>query len=82
MVIEGLKLTILGMGMVFIFLVLLVTFIQISSSILASTTKQELKTLEGELSNSSSAKQNENNQSTLIAVITAAINTYRKHNQI
>ncbi len=80
MVIEGLKLTVLGMGMVFIFLVLLVTFIQISSSILASTTRQELKILEEELEKSASSTEHSCDQSTLIAVITAAINAYRKNN--
>ncbi len=79
MVIEGLKLTVLGMGMVFIFLVLLVTFIQISSSILASATELEIKALEDKLKQPASSKKSSNDQSNLVAIITAAINVYRKN---
>ena len=77
MVIEGLKLTVLGMGMVFIFLVLLVSFIHLTSYLLAGITQKELAFLEEE-SMKNASTQKGGDKSTLVAVIAAAISAYRK----
>ncbi len=72
MIYEGLKLTILGMGIVFLFLVFLFISINVSSKILKPYTDKELDEM-------AKAEIGED-KGKLVAIISAAINMYKKQN--
>jgi len=85
MIIEGIKLLILGMGVVFSFLLLLYAAISYSSVVLSSFTENEIqvlekKRLEQAQSKKSTQKPVSNDNTLITAVITAAVNAYRKNN--
>ncbi len=73
MIFEGLKLTALGMGVVFVFLCLLVVFISFASVLLKPLTEKEILEMEREDASSGPDKGK------LVAVITAAIQAYRSN---
>ena len=72
MIFEGLKLTILGMSVVFIFLVILVFIIKLNAKLCSSATRNEINALNANTGNSHSA-----GDGTLVSVITAAIKKYK-----
>lgn len=81
MLILGLKLTVVGMSVVFIFLVLMVQCISLSSHLLKSVTEKEVKEIEEnarqEALKRKQMSQSGSNDSKLVAVISAAIKMYR-----
>ena len=68
MIIEGLKLMVLGMVIVYVFLIVLMILVNISAKVFKGSTLTGLSTV-------SSAKKAEDE---LIAVLSAAITAYRK----
>ena len=83
MIIEGVKLMLLGMGVVFVFLFLLYIVILFSSVALRSFTEKELKAMtrqkkEKVVSRMGSATGEAEDQNLLTAIITAAIETHRR----
>lgn len=78
MIAEGLKLTLLGMSMVFIFLVLLVGAIYVATSVLSSYTLREEERLAEEARKASMiGKRTGTDDSSLLAVISAAVHAFR-----
>ncbi len=87
MALEGLKLTFLGMGVVFLFLVVLINLIRLSTYLLAPFTKEEVKILVQKKFAQKPPQRvvrEENVENSLfdykkkVAVIVAAINKYRE----
>ncbi|MCK5882181.1 MAG: OadG family protein [Bacteriovoracaceae bacterium] len=72
MVFEGLKLTILGMSVVFIFLVILVFIIKLNSKLCAKSTSRELDAL-----NREPIAPQPSSDGNLVAVISAAIKKFK-----
>jgi sodium pump decarboxylase gamma subunit len=81
MIIQGLKLTVLGMGVVFCFLVLLFALISLSSKLLAPFTKKEisLANIKKPVRARAGKKKGSDDTLKLTAVISAAIATHRAH---
>jgi len=79
MIIQGLKLTVLGMGVVFCFLVLLFALISLSSKLLAPFTKKEisLANIKKPVRARAGKKKGSDDTLKLTAVISAAIATHR-----
>ncbi len=78
MIIAGLKLTFLGMGVVIIFLLLLILFINISYKLLAAGSDREL----AEMNATEQLRKRKKpvlatEDEVLVAIITAAIDTHR-----
>ena len=77
MILAGLKLTVLGMGIVICFLLLLVFFINVARSVLAAGSARELAEMEA----SDLRKRKKNSDGTeherLVAIISAAIAAHR-----
>ena len=73
MILEGLMLALVGMGVVFIFLIILVFVIQISSKILAPYTAAEL----AQVDVANQARPDEARSQRTIAAIVAAIALHR-----
>ena len=78
MIFQGLKLTILGMGVVFCFLALLMLLIYISSKLLAPFTEKELTLAMAKKPARPGKKSSSSGDNlTLTAVISAAVATHR-----
>ncbi len=81
MIFEGFKLTAMGMGIVFIFLILVVLSINLSSFLLRSVTEKEIKAQEEEARKSSKkGRSGSADDSKITAVISAAIAMFRNRN--
>lgn len=85
MILEGLKLAVLGMGIVYLFLSLVVISINISNRVLASTTQREIEAEEAKMKNARKSRGQKGvngakvqNDSTLVAVISSAISMHKK----
>ncbi len=83
MIIEGVKLMLLGMGVVFVFLFLLYIVILVSRVALRSFTEKELKSMalqkkEKVLSRMGSITSETDDQNLLTAIISAAISAHRR----
>lgn len=76
MLLEGVKLTVIGMGVVFVFLVLLWTLMILLTKILASKTQLEI--LEHEKKERKSRPSSSGNDDEVMAAISMAIHTHRK----
>jgi sodium pump decarboxylase gamma subunit len=76
MVVEGIKLAISGMFIVYIFLVLLVLVVHLSSRLLRSYTQQEVREQAQYRRRSSAHAQSKDDR--MIAVISAAIAAHRR----
>ena len=81
MLIEGLKLTFLGMLVVFAFLILLVVVVQLSSRILKPLTDKEVLAFASREKKKSRLSTDQVNRK-LMAVISAAVAAHRRRIQI
>ncbi len=89
MVIEGLKLMVLGMGVVFIFLALLVVIMQINARLLRGVTEREMQPpvdiraerRKREMSQKAKSKVESDEKQRLVAVIAAALAAHRAKQQ-
>ncbi len=89
MVIEGLKLMVLGLGVVFIFLALLVVIMQINARLLRGVTEREMQPpvdiraerRKREMSQKAKSKVESDEKQRLVAVIAAALAAHRAKQQ-
>ncbi|MBC8414654.1 OadG family protein [bacterium] len=77
MIITGLKLTILGMGVVISFLLLLILIVNISYKLLAGQTARELAAMDAVELKKRKKSHPAEQKNVLVAVITAAIAAHR-----
>ena len=77
MVVEGLKLSLLGMSMVFIFLVLIVAAINVATAALIGYTRNEEKEIAEEARKAQLKSSGRKDDKNLIAVISAAVHAFR-----
>ncbi len=80
LVMEGLKLLVIGMGLVFLFLIILIFFIDIMARVLRSATLAEEKAIKDELERQKAkkaAKAKAHHSSDVTAVIAAAVAAFR-----
>ncbi|MDD2464079.1 MAG: OadG family protein [Desulfobulbus sp.] len=77
MIVEGVKLTLLGVGVVYLFLSLLVVVIKLSSRILKPLTDKEEATYNAVPTKKAVNRRAEDEQQRIMAVITAAIAAHR-----
>ncbi|HLE12495.1 MAG: hypothetical protein A2504_07615 [Bdellovibrionales bacterium RIFOXYD12_FULL_39_22] len=80
MLAEGLKLTFIGMGTVYVFLAILITCMNLTSKILKPFTDKEFADHERELEEAARARAEANvgNDGAVVAAISAAIEAHRK----
>lgn len=78
MIFAGLKITVLGVGIVYLFLVLIVIAVNILYKLLKAETERELKNLEAGLASKKKKKPAPGiEDNVLAAVISAAVSAYR-----
>lgn len=77
MIVEGVKLTLLGVGVVYLFLTLLVVVIKISSWVLRTYTKREEAAYMAVPVQKNTNRRAEDEQQRIMAVISAAIAAHR-----
>ncbi len=82
LILESLQLLLIGMGTVFLILVMLIFLITMVSRFLASFPDKEIKHDLTPRVASSSATLDDTSQTELIAVISAAINTFKKRHSM
>ncbi|RJR17133.1 MAG: hypothetical protein C4582_13595 [Desulfobacteraceae bacterium] len=82
MIIEGLKLTIIGMSIVFAFLLFLIFVIKITAAVLKKSTRKEEELFNFKKIPITNGKAQEENNTKLLAVISASITAHRLKNRI